>query len=91
MPVDRFYRNDELYIFNEKNIKNFESEVFWNDKNYLKDVLKIRHDTYLLFLLWGEENLFFLPNRMNKLNFDNWFIATNIFEYTKNLNIDIKY
>jgi hypothetical protein len=28
MPVDRFYRNDELYIFNEKNIKNFESEVF---------------------------------------------------------------
>lgn len=91
IPIDRFYRNDELYIFNEKNIKDFESTTFWNDKGFIDDVLEIKHGTYLLFLLWKDENMFFLPNRLGRLNSSNNFILTNIFEYSKHANFDLKY
>lgn len=91
IPIDRFYRNDELFIFNDKNRKDFEMQTFWENKDFIQDVMRIRHDTYMLFLLGKNENLFFLPNRLNRMNFENGFIATNIFEYSKHMHYDVKY
>lgn len=84
LPNDRFLRNDELYLFNKNNISKFEKSTFWN-KDFLPEVKDIRDTSYLLYVLWEEENLFFFPNLVKKLQFENNFVFLNLFDYAKQI------
>lgn len=84
LPKDRFLRNDELYIFNKNNISKFEKETFW-ESEFLPEIKEIRDLSYLLYVLWEEENLFFFPNLVKELKFDNNYIYLNLFDYAKQI------
>lgn len=84
IPSDRYFRNDELSIFTKENKDLFIQSISeWKINNFNKDSLYIRHFILLLFNLWRNEDLFFLTNRLKKENFEEKFILTNIFKYSK--------
>lgn len=83
VPINRYFRNDELYIFDWINEKLTEKSE--------KELLYIRHKVLLLFNLWKEEKLYELTNRLKKYNFENMFILTNFFKYSKYIKTNLNY
>lgn len=77
LPDDRYLRNDELANISEL-AKKYEIEN--------ENILELRNKVLLLFLLWKEDELYSLPNRLNKYNFEWKYLLTNIFKYSKYLN-----
>lgn len=84
IPSDRYFRNDELYVFTKENRDLFIQNLSeWEIDNFNKDSLYIRHFILLLFNLGREQDLYFLTDRLKKENFEEKFILTNVFKYSK--------
>lgn len=88
LPNNRFLRNDELYIFNKNNISKFEKQAFW-DAQFLSEMTEIRDLSYLLAIVWNEENLFFYPNLVKELKFENNYLYLNLFDYLKQIKYNV--
>lgn len=90
IPLDRFYRDDEVNIFNEKNLEKTKKELFWENKNYIVNLIEIRDNINLLYLINEDENLAYLPNILKKLEWEDIYSLINIYEYlAENINSDI--
>lgn len=89
MPLDRYYRNDELSIFSKENLDNFSANWWdWDKLSFEKDALEMRHLVFLLFNFWAEEKLYTLTNWLTSQNFEEKFLLTNIFKYAKYLKYE---
>lgn len=90
IPLNRFYRDDEVNIFNEKNLEKTKKELFWENKNYIVNLIEIRDNINLLYLINEDENLAYLPNILKKLEWEDIYSLINIYEYlAENINSDI--
>lgn len=88
---NRFYRDDEIFIFNENNIENTKKDIFWKNKNYILNLIEIKNNINLLYLLNEEWNLFYLPNILEKLESENIdvYLLINLYEYLiDNMNLE---
>lgn len=89
IPINRFYRDDEVNIFNEKKLENTKKELFWENKNYIINLVEIKNNINLLYLINEDENLAYLPNILKKLESEDIYSLINIYEYlAENINID---
>lgn len=89
IPQNRFYRDDEVNIFNEKKLENTKKELFWENKNYIINLVEIKNNINLLYLINEDENLAYLPNILKKLESEDIYSLINIYEYlAENINID---
>lgn len=89
IPQNRFYRDDEVNIFNEKKLENTKKELFWENKNYIINLVEIKNNINLLYLINDDENLAYLPNILKKLESEDIYSLINIYEYlAENINID---
>jgi hypothetical protein len=79
-PTDRYFRNDELYIFDGISDR--------TNKKLKKELLYIRNNVLLIFYFWRDKKLYRLPLRLEKYNFKEKFLLTNFFKYSKYIKKD---
>ena len=80
IPNNRYYRNDELYMFTQ--------EWLYRDDNLNNYLVELRHKILLIFNLWSDQKLYELTNRLSQYKFEKKFLLTNIYKYSKYIKIE---